>query len=477
MKDGVPAVERFAIGVCTGVLLTQVSAQTPSGTLVDKPFRVTEPVEVAASIEASCAPCSWRDAGREAAALRLLVDGRYSQHILLVQGDRPAEYRGLLGVLTAGSHRLSIEYDRHASAPAAGPPIVRGIVLTGHPLDTEDGRALANAPILHARANTIGRFSDVPLVTWYERAASGGTGTQVRYSVIFSNEDGGTPTDRLMATWGRATDIEYIYGATIAPTGDASGAEYQGPDHKILAFHGTRDGSHPLLWVVTDNNMVSDRPPEGSGQKAEGGGRKAEDGERQAVGGARQGEWMRFAPAPMPFELEDKSREAVMDAHPWTYRVMAAEIAREGRVDVDPPAGTGRVADPRRFVYVEACGEPTDATLAFSVATRADATATWYRSDRGLPAFRVARSGCFRVATPLPETVSASDITALRVHAYLRAAERGEPPPRGGRVRLTRVNRLFMLDDDYAPGPDQFSWSGDVTIAAGETHTFSWRSR
>ena len=54
---------------------------------------------------------------------------------------------------------------------------------------------------------------------WYEIEPTP-RGTRYRYSVIFTNEDGGTPADRLMATWGRTTDIEYLYSVEV----DASGA-------------------------------------------------------------------------------------------------------------------------------------------------------------------------------------------------------------------------------------------------------------
>ena len=49
---------------------------------------------------------------------------------------------------------------------------------------------------------------------WYEMVPTP-RGWQFRYSVIFSNEDGGTATDRLMATWGRTTDIEFVYGVEV----------------------------------------------------------------------------------------------------------------------------------------------------------------------------------------------------------------------------------------------------------------------
>src|SRR5688500_2188467 len=92
---------------------------------------------------------------------------------------------------------------------------------------------------------------------WYEIEPTAG-GKRYRYSVIFSNEDGGTPGDRLMATWGRTTDIEYVYSVEVGNDGTIRAEDMQGPDHKILPFAGKREGRHPLLWVSTDNNMVLD---------------------------------------------------------------------------------------------------------------------------------------------------------------------------------------------------------------------------
>src|SRR5205085_3038211 len=117
--------------------------------------------------------------------------------------------------------------------------------------------AVAHAPILYARPNTIGRFTDVPLLMWYESSATA-RGRQHRYSVIFSNEDGGTATDRLMATWGRTTDIEFVYGIEVDATGRVLAEEFQGPGHEVPAFKGRHEARHPLLWVSTDNNMVSE---------------------------------------------------------------------------------------------------------------------------------------------------------------------------------------------------------------------------
>src|SRR5207247_7243966 len=122
--------------------------------------------------------------------------------------------------------------------------------------------------------------------------------SRLRYSVVFTNEDGGTPIDRLMATWGRTTDIEAVYEADLDAQGRLLADRYQAPEHEVKAFAGPRQGRHPLLWVSTDNNMVDDH------------------------GAALP----RFAPAAVPFDLTGVSREAVMDAEPWTYRVTAEEV-------------------------------------------------------------------------------------------------------------------------------------------------------
>jgi len=401
-------------------------------------FRIERPAEVVATLTAACPGCDWGEAGREAAALVLSVDGSYSQHVFLCRGGAPAEYRVMLGRREAGAHRLDVHLDREASAPRAKRIEVASVRFAFTAEDDRDHAMLAHAPILHARPNTIGRFTDLPLLMWCEREKIRG-GTRLRYSVVFSNEDGGTPTDRLMATWGRTTDIEYVYSVELDGAGAVVREEFQGKDHKLLPFRGPHEGRHPREWVVTDNNMVGD------------------EGETTR----------RYALVPELFDLEDVSREAVMDAHPWTYRVSAQEARREGRVAADARPGTDRIPDPRAFVTVEACGEVQDAALSFAVGVAdAGGETRWYESDGGLPRFRVGRSGCFRSAVALPEP--AGPIVGLRWRAFTRLPQEGEAPlrPGTGRARLTRVNKLFRLGPDDTPAASLFAWAGDATLAA-----------
>jgi hypothetical protein len=300
--------------------------------------------------------------------------------------------------------------------------------------DAADHLALALAPFVYARPDTVGRFTDVPVLMWYERDATE-RGSLYRYSVIFTNEDGGTPTDRLMATWGRTTDIEYIYSIELDRAGGIVREEYQGPDHKVLPFRGRRDGRHPLLWVSTDNNMVRD-----AGDVV-----------------------VRYAPAPQPASFEAAARETVMDANPWLYAAMAQELRREGKIGANPPPGQDKIPDPRRFVYVEACGTVGNSALAIGVRVRD----RWVDSDRGRDDYRIARDGCFRVAVPLPDGTRIADVRALRVHAYPRRPAEGKPAAPPTAVRLTHINRVFMLDQHFIPGPSILRLQATATIDAG----------
>jgi hypothetical protein len=421
----------------TSGLLAPVAAQDHFA----RGFMVDYDGEVFADVRAGCTGCDWGVPAHESAALRVSVDGTYSQHLQLVRGEAISEYRIGLGHLAKGLHRLIIDRDPALTASGAGPATIDVETFSVYsPGRSNDYTALSMAPIIYARPNTVGKFSDLPLLMWYEVMPTA-RGNQYRYSVIFSNEDGGTQTDRLMATWGRTTDIEFVYGVEVDESGKVLAEEFQGPGHEVPAFKGRHDGRHPLLWVSTDNNMVSESGPTR----------------------------IRYAPMPVKFDLTDQSREAVMDANPWTYAIASVEMRREGKLADDAPPGNNTISDPRRFVYVEACGTIGEAALALSIGSvrQPDRDLIWTPSDRGRPQYRIVRDGCFRVATPLPAGTRSSDIRALRVQAFERPAADGVAPAASDPVRLTRINKVFMLDERYLPGPSILKWEGSQTIRAG----------
>lgn len=407
--------------------------------LDERAFTVARDGEAVAAITAACAECDWGVEGREAAVLSISVDGAYSQHLLLTRGAAPAEYRVMLGALRAGTHRLRIDRDAARSATGAGEVTIGRVDVQVFPPDAPEYAWLSRAPILRARPGTVEHFSDAPLVMYAEKNVAGESGShyQLQYTVIFTNEDGGTPTDRLMATWGRTTDIEFIYGLTDPTPASAAHEEIQAAGHKWIPFQGPRIGTHPMVWVATDNNMVADHGAD---------------------------DLIRYAPAPQLVSLDHTSREFVMDANPWMYAVSSAEMVREHKIDPLATPGSGRIVDPRRYVTLEACGRVKDATLAFDIGVKPAGTSevAWLPTDTD-PRFRIARGGCFRGGAPMPAGVSGADVVGLRIRAYPRARREGETAVPAGSVVLESVNKVFMLDKTFVPAVAPITWTGSLS--------------
>jgi hypothetical protein len=434
------AITGAAVCVAGGGIGLSAAERAPA--LAARRFTLAEPAEVIAVVTAACAACDWGRKGREAAVLALRVDGRYSQDLPLTRGPGSAAYRVLLGSLDAGTHELEVHLDP-VSAPGVG-AVTADVSFEPVPASSSEHLALALAPILHQRANAVGRFTDVPLLMYYEVSPLP-AGQRIDYSVVFTHEDGGTPADRLMATWGRVTDIELAYSVELDAAGAIVKEIYQGKDHEMPAFAGQREGRHPLLWVVTDNNMFGERGPTSR----------------------------RHRPAPRRVDLAGPARGAGGGAEPWTYRVMSEEVRREGRIVERPARGSKKIPDSRRFAFLEACTELHDARLAFDVGVAGTRGVEWFASDAADSRFRVARSGCFRAAVALPPNTPDSAIRAIRLRASTRPPGKGEArlPPGTGWARLTRVNRLFRLGADFAPGADLLRWTGDARLA-GEAAGF-----
>lgn len=325
-------------------------------------------------------------ADRAAAVARLRVDAGAAQHIL-VFGERKEKYSVFLGPLAAGQHVLTIERDEKFSAPLARLEI--GTVK----FREDDSDIVASAPILFARQDTIGKFSDVPLLVYAEKSP-------LTYTVIFSNEDGGHSSVGLMARWGRTTDIEYVYRV------EPRGAFIQAKDHKDIAYTGTLAGKHPLLIPVTQNNMVAPGQSE-----------------------------MRFQMVPELVTLESRSREAVMDTHPWTYAIASREIVREGRL--------ADIRDPRNYLYIEALVKNQASRIAFKA--RLTTENTWRTSHRGDPKLAIERDGWVRSTIELPQGTSPRQIAEFGFDC-LPATEGATP------VCSAEPIRAFFLTPDYSPG-------------------------
>lgn len=384
-------------------------------------------------MEAWSPGAAWEIPGREGCAVKISIDHKYDQHVFLFSPSIQRTSTFIVGPLSKGRHELRLEWDQSWSRDRSLMPRIAGIEIKR--LDPGSTH-LMRAPILHLRKDTIGRFSDVPLLMYWERDPEGSD--RIAYTVIFSNEDGGTNTERLMARWGRTTDIEWCY--SFENNTDRLKEEYQGPEHKTLPFLGRKNGKHPILYVKTLNNNFMDR----------------------SSGSSKP----RVRLLPLPGDLRGLARERVMDGFPWIYALMAQEMIRENKVEVNADPFTARVSDLRNYAYLEVCLEQTGTEVFFELQLEGDPR--WFSSHHADEKALIARSGCVRSTVELPSATPASALRALRIRCRAAPPVPGTSPVQDPQAKIISIQRLFLLTSALMPGPNLLDVAVIKTLLPGE---------
>jgi len=404
--------------------------------------------EARLSFTASVPGTGWERAGREAAVLRVTVDGRHAADVVAFAGAEPFRYETALGRVSRGRHTVKVAVDRgkspvrHAHVERLRPEVLDDLVARHAPILY--GRDLPEIPGRYENART-----DVPMLAYHATSSANGR-TTIEYTTIWSNEDGGTNTPALMARWGRTTDIEWIYRVTLAPDGRVESAVYHGPNHETLPFTGAREGDHPLLRTATSNNNL------------------LQVTDKRLVSNLRFFlDTRRTLPAA-------RAREAAMDAEPWTYQVMAREIVREGRVEPTPDPATPEVSDQRNYLFAEVDKNTTYATPPSSgswvgTALEVLVDGRWYASHHGEPTWSIQRDDPAATTVELPPGTTATDVEAVRAIAVPVGT-----PPADWRIDVTSINRGFFLGADYRPGASFLSWRGTATLTPGQRTAVVW---
>jgi CheY-like chemotaxis protein len=395
-------------------------------------FKVSKTSEVVAELDMRAPGTDWAEDGNEARLATLVLDGEPQQQVMLYAGADQFTYTVFLGKVAAGEHRL--DYSG------------QGVELIAARFREEASDIVANAPVFYARANTLGKFTDIPLVVYCERLSEN-ENAFLQYTLIFSNEDGGTSTRALMARWGRTTDVEYVYRAFLSPDGSVRKATIQVEGHKEKEFAGRRDGSHPLLMPVTDNNMIGevDKP--------------------NAV---------RYQIAPVLVDLAGHSREEVMDQHPITYKLMAKELKREGKLR---PFGTidgEKVSDPRNYLYFEMQLGRSESSIATLVHLKGNPR--WYSSHLGHADFAIrtwkrnsaeSPNGFVRTTVELPPGTKPEQIAEIGFECLVPDKASDLP------CRVEAVTKCFFLDREYTPDTNIWTLEAAREIPPGAIWTSS----
>ena len=416
-------------------------------------FRTHRSGEALLDLSVAARKVSWAEPGHESAVVSLYVDGDYATDVV-ISSNRPTPREFALGSLSAGVHTLRIHYAAHRSSKRAGVATLRHLEVRTVSKKNPEYAAARYAPVLYGRnvPGLGGTFqsavTDTPLVAWHETTPAATPGHSIiEYSVVWSNEDGGTDTPGLMARWGRTTDIEWVYRVEVNRAGHrvrGSGV-YQAAAHQTLPFKGRYDGTHPLLETCTSNNNMCDTVDDP----------------------------MRFALSTRDVRPVEQPREYLMDTHPWTYSVMAQEMLREGKIETPSDPATTAVGDQRSYLYVAVDHDTTPATseagVGLAVDVRLAGDPTTYTSDHLVPGFSINRDVPAATTVELPVGTTPADVVSVSVRRVPAGLT-----DNGATVTVTDIDRAFFLGPDYLPQPSFVSWHGSQALTAGSPTAVLW---
>jgi len=373
----------------------------------------------------------WEDPKNPAALLEVAVDERLASHLVTFMGRANGGhvYSVHLGFLNAGQHEVTLQRADSSHAAIKLHHARLDVYYANHPFYP----VFAHAPIIFGR-NPDMRSSDVPLLLAYEKSNLNST-HELKYTVFFSNENGGTPPPGLLHLWGRYTDIEWAYRVALDASGKPrrGGAFFQGKAHQEFLYLGSFENSQAALQVATLNNMFSDSLTTK----------------------------LRFALPPFFAIPPDGLRESVMLEAPWTWRVSAKEARREQRLHPQLTDST-RIADLRHYLYIQFIAEPetlgTKTGGYFIAKYKNDPNE--YASNLGSPLLIIHSDKKIvrQTALPLPAGLTSDNLQRLEFVADAS----------GGSLILKNVVRLFSLDENDLPREWKPTWRGSIRLTSGQ---------
>ncbi|USK35962.1 hypothetical protein LIT25_12140 [Bacillus sp. F19] len=452
----------LAICLSTALVTTSVQAsdQVPDKSIhsiaqqkvADTNFKVTESGEALLDITALALGVDWGKKGKESAVVTVKVDGNYVQDVVLFMGQEKFTYEVSLGHVSAGKHKVEVFLNDEKSPDGVKKVIITKINVKTIPLTTEDALIYKYSPILYGRnlseipGNYENNATDIPLLMYHKKSKDNVGNITIEYSMIWSNEDGGTNTPALMARWGRTTDIEWVYRVTLNPNGVILSEKYQGLNHATVPFTGVKEGHHPLLVTSTANNMVSqlDDPAVSTGY--------------------------RFFLNPAQTLPENRTREVLMDANPWIYEIMAKEMNREEKVEKVADPNTPEISDQKNYLFIELNQQRKNSSAGTAISVKLKNDETLYTSNHDIPDWSINRNGPAATTVELPAGTDVNDIEVIKAVSV---------PINNSldyNIKLTNINRAFFLDKTYQPQSSFFQWDGEKTLTPEKPECILWNS-
>ena len=163
-----------------------------------------------------------------------------------------------------------------------------------------------------------------------------------------------------------------------------------------------------------------------------------------------------------------QAREQVMDANPWTYRVMAEEVTPRRQGGRRSRSRADAVSSPTpATTSISSCGKHTIGAnnglfwVGLAIGVRLKGDPTLYRSDKGLHAdWSLQRDDPAATTVQLPPGTRRSDI------AEIEAIRVPFGPDTGATIQVNAVNRAFFLGPHDQPRLSFLSGPTPATLTA-----------
>ena len=361
---------------------------------------------------------SWEETNNESAVLTVFIDGLYNNDIVIYNGSASHNYQQIIGdYLSQGSHTLDLyfNYDKSSSLASNIHIENKEIILLD---DTNiDSDAFKYSPILYGRnifAWNESNHTDIPLIMYYDINYYNNIKT-ITYNIIFSNEDSrvGIGLSDMMLSWGRTTDIEWIYEVSLNSQGDIINEIFQGPSHTATIFNGQKRENHPYLINATANCNFSD-----SGSS----------------------DYIFFLP-PLNIDWSGHSREYIMDLNSWSYKIMSQELINENKYEEEQDPLNWQISDIRNYLYIEYEGYQTGSNVLSKFHTNFynDCQPFSNNHNNNEILFNFG-NGINRTAIELPQNFNPNDLQ------YLSLSTSGDS---NYSISLNEIIKLFYISYNY----------------------------
>jgi hypothetical protein len=381
-----------------------------------------------------------------------------------------------VGALAAGDE-LTVRVSPLTAKNATPSACITKVTLTSD-LGTM-AEAIANAPIV--KWPTEKSFDDLPVLLGWSRSGKS-------YQLTYTNENGGTcalcgggprGVKSEIARWGRALDMEGVYG--YGPSG-----HFERCDGVIPPAPGKprMHDAHPVLYYGDGHNRIFESRA-GYGETCGTGADKTPNGALKGWNTGNPGsdeskdDPFTIVLRPLPVDMDAVGankyggrREGIVDTYaPWLYRLTDSELHREGKID------NVQTLVMTRYLFLDVyamdvggsgdatCGpipqfpQLTHVTGGFvvraiakngTVSNGPQMTADYFGTSNGA-------AGVKRIAIPLAAGVTAADIVKITFDAYdndgiywMALGDAFIPQPSGSNgATLTYVNKGMKTVNQY----------------------------